>query len=469
MTQHPVPRRLDNFLTARLSSSQFTWREIMNLTVPCVLDSLSIMFINMLITMLISQNGETSMAAVSLAGPIGALISCLFNGLGAGGTVVVAQCCGKKDPVLVNRAIGMILWVIVLIGCLTCLPFLLFPGKILTVLYPKAEAEVLSKASVYLFGNTLSILIFTVYSAIFCVLRGLGEAKKCLVLSIIINVAYLLFSILFLNFLHMDIQGSVIALNLARLVGALAAIASLFFIHPPVSMDIRHFFAYDHDLMRATMQVSVPFGIEQICISCGSLVSQVYMITLGTTAVATQSIANSLMGLLHCAASAIGNVSVAVVGRCIGANRRDEAYTYGNRLNELTLILLVLSAVIFYPLLPPLLRQYKPSPEAYDMARKILIASIPALLIFWPMSSTIPSTLRSASDTVFPSVISLIVLWVVNTGLGYFLAIPMNMGLWGVWIATWLSWAIRTVCFYARFRSKKWLNKAHLSKATQDV
>ena len=69
-----------------LSGSIFTWQQILRMTVPYVLDSLSIMLIGMLITALISKNGETSVAAVSLVGPITNLVVCMFNGIGAGGT-----------------------------------------------------------------------------------------------------------------------------------------------------------------------------------------------------------------------------------------------------------------------------------------------------------------------------------------------------------------------------------------------
>ena len=110
------PRRLDAWLNRSLSSSQFTWREVVSLIFPSVLDSLSITFIGMLITVLISKNGEISVAAVSLVGPITGLITCLFSGISAGGTVVVAQCCGKGNPEILKRAVGMTLWLTVLIG-----------------------------------------------------------------------------------------------------------------------------------------------------------------------------------------------------------------------------------------------------------------------------------------------------------------------------------------------------------------
>lgn len=54
-------------------------------TFPNVLDCLSIMFISMLITALISSNGEASVAAVSLVTPLTWMITCIFNGISAGG------------------------------------------------------------------------------------------------------------------------------------------------------------------------------------------------------------------------------------------------------------------------------------------------------------------------------------------------------------------------------------------------
>lgn len=463
MEQRSVPRRIDVFLTRWLSSSVFTWREILNLTIPSVLDSISVMFINMLITALISKNGESSISAVSLVGPVVGLILCLFQGIGAGGTVVVAQCKGRQDTELLKRAIGIILRLTVLVGVIACIPFLLFPRQILIALYPKAELLVLEKAIIFLSGSVWSILIFTVYTAAFNVLRGLGESKKCLLLSIIINVAYLLLSILFLNYLNMDIQGSVLALILARLIGAASAVALLLLIHPPVPMQARYLLTSDPSLIRSTMKVGIPLGLEQVFANLGGLVSQMYMIPLGTTALATHAITNSLLGLLYAPASSMNSISVAIVGRCIGAGKSEDAYTYGKRSRQLALLFLILTSAIFYPALPLLLRQYKPSAEAAQMVTGLLLATLPCLLLFWPASSVTPNTLRAGSDTNYPSVVSLIVLWLVNTGLGYLLARPLGLGLWGVWIACWASWAIRALLFLLRYRSRKWLRIATFS------
>ena len=203
----------------------FTRRELARMTFPFILDSLSIMLISMLITALISSAGETSVAAVNLVSPIFTLIVCLMNGISAGGTVEVAQSYGSRDMERTALAAGHILWMTFLSGTVLSLLLILFPRPILTALYPQAEPEVLEKASTYMVEGSFSLIIFTVYTGIFCILRGLGASGKCLCLTIVINVAYLLFSILFLNILKLDILGSALAQILARARGSACALS----------------------------------------------------------------------------------------------------------------------------------------------------------------------------------------------------------------------------------------------------
>lgn len=55
--------------TVSQESHVFTRRQLASMTLPFILDSLSIMLISMLITALISSAGESSVAAVNLYRP----------------------------------------------------------------------------------------------------------------------------------------------------------------------------------------------------------------------------------------------------------------------------------------------------------------------------------------------------------------------------------------------------------------
>lgn len=457
-----------SFLNRFLSSSVFTSQEVLKMTGPFILDSLSIMFINMLITALISSAGESSVAAVSLVGPIFTLVVCFLNGIAAGGTVAVTQSYGSGDIQKTKEAAGHILWLTALIGTVLSLALILFPKTILTTLYPSAEPIVLEKAVEYMIGGSISLIIFTIYTGVFCILRGLGESKKCLYLTIIINVAYLLFSILFLNVLKMDIQGSSLALILARTIGSLSALAFLFLPkNLPIRLDLKSIFSYRKNILSTIMQVSVPFGMEQLFLYGGNIVMNIFTAPLGTTILAVNSIASSLFGMVTAAANAAGNLSVTVVGRCIGAREKKSAFSYGWKMLVLALLLILVGCAVFYPFFPLLLKEfYHASPEATAESLRLLRNILIPTFLFWSVSNVVPYTLRSANDTVFPSALSMVSMWMVRVGGGYLMAIHLGMGLDGLWIAMWAEWAFRDLFLIPRFLRKKWLNKADHKPAT---
>ena len=451
-----IKQRAAALYARHLPDSVFSSREIMKMLVPIILDSLSIMMINMLIVALISQSGEASVAAVNLVSPIIYLIMCLFNSISAAGTVVVAQVWGRSGKEQVSSAAGHVLWLIFAAGAVCCLPFMLFPRPILMAFYPSAEPLVMEKAVVYLVGCSFSILAFTIYTGVFCILRGLGESQRCLVLTIIINVSYLLFSFLFINILELDIQGSALALILARVLGSVSGVVLLFCWKPPVRIRLRDIFSLDVPLLRSIFHIGAPFCVEQLFASGGSLIMTMFMAPLGTSALAAHSVANSLMGVIHGAGNAAGTLSVTVVGRCVGAGEMEAARRYGAGMNWICRILVAAASVVVYPLMPLLLRLYNPSTEAYGMALHLLVCTLPALLLFWPLSVTLPNTLRAAGDTVFPSVLSLAAMWIIRVFLGYWMTVPLGLGLMGVWGSMWIEWGVRALCLKIRFDRRKW-------------
>lgn len=434
----------------------------MRMAVPFVLDSLSIMLILSLITALISSSGEDSVAAVNLANPILTLIICCLNGISAGGTVAVTQALGSGDQQKVREAAGHILWLIALVGTALSLVLILFPQQILRGLYGQADPAVLEKAIRYLQGSAVSLIIFTVYTAVFSILRGMGESQKCLYLTIIINVSNLVFSVLFINVLKMDIQGSCLALITARTIGSGSALMYLLLPRDlPIRVKSGDVFIFRKSLFHEIMRLSVPLGLEQVFLYGGNILVTGFLVKLGTTAVAVHAIANSLFSLTVSPALAVGNLAVTVVGRCVGAREKKWAYDYGARMNVLALLLLAAGMAVLYPLYPYLLeRLYHANGGSCAQALTLLRRIALPMLLFWPVSNIMPNVLRAASDAVFPSVLSFASMWIVRVGLGYVLAIRYGLGLDGVWLTMWAEWAVRSVILLVHFKRKRWLDAA---------
>ena len=194
-----ISTSVNNYLSKHFASTMFTHKEILDMLFPLILDMFFINAINMLTTSMISSSSQASVAAVSMINPITTLVLCLLNAIAAGGTVVVAQYKGRGDQIKINEASGHTLLITVGISFGICALMMFFASPIVHVLYGNAEELVVSKSITYLAGSSISLIIYSLYSAVFAIFRGLGETKICLKLTVYINVSYFLFSYIFIN------------------------------------------------------------------------------------------------------------------------------------------------------------------------------------------------------------------------------------------------------------------------------
>jgi len=452
-----LPHSVDSFLSRKLSSSTFTWRMVGVLLYPLILDSLFSNLISLLASAMVSQNGEASVAAVSLVAPICTVITNITDCIVCGGGVLIVQCYGRGDSSRLNASIGMTLWIPLAACIAAALPMILFPRQLLMLLYPEAEAIVFEKAAVYLVWNALSTIPFAIMTSALTIFRALGQTNRVMVTNIISNLSHLIFSVLFLNIMKLVILGCSLALVFARILGGGLGAILLFVWKPSVRSKLREMLVFDKELFRSTMKTSIPYTVDMLIGSASSIMINAYMILLGTTALATHSIANQLMRMLYAVPYAAVTLSQILVGRCIGAGKQEEAYTYGNRCVKLYRIIQILAAAVFFMLLPLLQQLFQTSAEVSATTTKLLLKYFPGLVILFPLCYVYMATIRAAGDSTYITFVSGGSMLLLNTGLGYLLAIVLDMGLLGVWIALWSNWLICGLLMWRRFRSRAWL------------
>ena len=452
--------KVNNYLSKQYGSTMFSHQEIMNMLFPLILDMFFINVISMLTTAMISSSSQESVAAVSMINPVATLVLCLLNAIAAGGTVVVAQYKGRGIQSKINEAAGHTLLITVGIAVVVCTLMIVFASPIVYLLYAHAEPVVFAKASQYLTGVSVSLVIYSVYSAVFAIFRGLGETKICLNLTLYINISYFVFSYILINILSLDIYGTIWALILARRLGALVCLYHLFMKKDRVLyMKLKEIFRFDMQVFRSMLKISIPFGSEQLFFYGGTILVQKYMVDLGTASVASNAIASSLFALVYAAPMAVGNLATTVIGQCMGAGEKELVRWYGKKLIVLSTILSFLSILVFIPLQPWLTGLFHPEPETVPLIGRLLMIAMMPMLFFWPMSTVMPYTLRSAGDATYSSVVSLITMWVIRVGAGYIAAIPLGYGIEGVWVCMSMEWIVRTMFFWLRYRGDGWLSK----------
>lgn len=204
------------------------------------------------------------------------------------------------------------------------------------------------------------------------------------------------------------------------------------------------------------MFIGLPFAAEQLFFNGGKLLTQTFIVQLGTLSITVNAISNSLSLLFQVGGSTLSVAIVTVVGQCIGRREIDDARKFIRSFLWLSCAFFVVITAVLLAIFPSLVGLYNPPSEIVpDIFQLIIIISV-AQPLFWSLSFILPSAMRAAGDSTFISIVSLLTMWLFRVILGYILGITLQFGLVGVWIAMVAEWGIRGAVFYMRFRGDKW-------------
>ncbi|MFC3750008.1 MATE family efflux transporter [Paenibacillus sp. GCM10012306] len=439
-----------------LSGESMDYRQIIALFIPILIDQAFIIGLNLVNTAMISSSGVSAVSAVNMVDSLNIFLINVFVAVATGGTVVVAQYKGSGNDRMVSQATAGSVTSVSLIALGIGLLLMGFHTPILNLLFGSASADVLDSARIYLIGSSISYLGIAVVQAVCGALRGVGKTRASLMLSLIMNLLYVVLNVVFISLLHMGVLGMTLAINIARYVGMACALYYLFKIDTTLRVRVRDLFHIPMTMLRKIMFIGLPFAAEQMFFNGGKLLTQVFIVSLGTYAIATNAIAGSLAMVFQIPVSALSLTIVTVVGQSIGRGNVSDARKFIKAFLWIGSGSLAVIALILMPLFHPLVSIFSPPPEIiHDLFVVLLVNSI-AQVPLWAISFVLPSALRAAGDSKFTSITSMLTMWLFRVILGYILGIVLGYGILGVWLAMNSEWAVRGGIFLWRFRGKKW-------------
>ena len=445
-------------LEKMLTTDQFSYQEIRNMFLTLTLDQFFIYFISMLSTAMVSSVGEAAIAAVSMVGTINGMVSLMFSSLATGGAIVVARAKGLGDRKEIRRAIGEVtglcgLTALVLSTLLYCLAEVL-----VRLLYPNVEPLLVEYAVRYMRMIAISFIPYSVFNAVFNIFRNLGDTRSSLLLTIVINVAHLLLSMLFINGMQMGVAGSGLSYIVARVIGMALAVFWLMRVHNDYGVKLHHFFRFNPKVSREIFGLGMPLAVESLLLQGGMLLVQVYLARLTTTDLAAHAVANSMLNLYNTTAGALTTLTGTVCGQCYGARQYDLTRQYCKNIIKAGRFVLLATVILLYPLTPLLLKLYKATEQGSAIIWTALSIGVFSMPLFW-CDGNIPSmVLRVAGDSMFTGAVSVAALALGRCLLGYVLTISLGLGVPGIWIALVFEWAFRSVVLHMRLKGDAWLH-----------
>ncbi len=451
-----IKQQLSCLMEKHLSGKSIHSQQVLALALPIFLEQAFILGINFFNTALISTAGVAAISAVNMVDSLNLLMTTVLVAVATGGTVVVAQYQGSHNQEMVSRSTEQTVAAVPLLALGLALVLIVLRDPILWLLFGSAEADVFSNARLYLMGSVLSYPAFGLYQGCVCCLRGVGRTRPALALTLINNVSYIIVNTLLISVFHWGVVGIAVGLNVAR---GLGAVCSLFFL---TRLDDTLHFQYkgalrlNKDILRRIMYIGLPFAAEQVFFNGGKLLTQTYIVALGTLAITSNAICWSIIMVLQIPSNTISQVAVTVIGQCMGQRQVDDSRKFIRTFLVLSSVCYVIMLLIIQPLLPGLIGIFNPPEQIIAEIQRIVMVTAIAMPFVWSPSFIIPASIRAAGDAKFSSVVSLFCMWGLRVAGGGLLALPLGFGLIGIYLAMIVEWAIRAGIFLFRVKGNKW-------------
>lgn len=447
---------MNSLLHRFFSGESMDYRQMLALFLPILIDQAFILGLSLINTAMISSSGVAAVSAVNMVDSLNIFLINVFAAVATGGTVVVAQYKGSGNGEMVARAAAGSITSVTLLASAIGLLMIALHGPVLRGLFGSASPDVMEQARIYLIGSSISFIGLGVVQSVCGALRGMGKTRASLMLSFIMNILYVALNVCFITFLHMGVTGMSVALNIARFAGAACALYYLFKVDETLHLRVRDLLRVPVAMLRKIMYIGLPFAAEQMFFNGGKLLTQMFIVSMGTYAIATNAIATSLVNVMQIPAAALSIAIVTVVGQCIGGGNLEDARKFIRSFLWLCSIFSTLTFLLLMPLYMPLVSVFAPPADIVDDIFWVVFLTTLAQIPLWPISFILPSALRAAGDSRFTSISSMLSMWLFRVVFGYLLGITLGLGVLGVWLAMCCEWGVRGVIFLWRFRGKNW-------------
>ena len=442
-------------------------RELLKISAPMVVEHLAIAAMGMISTMLVASIGEHATSALGMVDSVSNLIIALFAALTTGGTIVVAQYIGKQDIMSAKRAAGQAILLTVIFSAVVLAVLLLFNVQVLDLLFGEAEADVMAAALTFLFIISFSFPVLAVTQTIFGILRGSGDTLTPMVISILMNGVNLGLGFVLINGLDLGffaipafgVTGAAMGLVIARILGLSAAVFFIVRKARGVRLNRLRFFKPDMPIQKTILNLGMPTSFESALFHVGRLVTQVFIVSISTAAIATNTIAGSIANFVNVPGMALATGVMILIGQRVGRGQVEDVKTTALFATVVASLMFAALCFIMFFVRQPIFALFNPSEEALSYLPMVFISYLVVTPLLWGVSFVLPAALRATGDVVYPMVVSISTMLVIRVAFSYIFAIVMNMGIMGIWLAMYLDWAARGVFFIPRLLRGKWKGK----------
>ncbi|NLL71266.1 MAG: MATE family efflux transporter [Epulopiscium sp.] len=442
-----------------LKDKQF-FAALLGIALPITLQNLIGSSLNMVDTLMISNLGDASVAAVGLANQIYFFYMITVLGVQSGSSIFIAQFWGKKDTENIQKVLGLALTISSILGVIFTTSTLLMPEYLMK--FFTHDTQVIQLGSLYLRGVSLTY-IMTAFSFAFGVAsRSIGQAKMPMRASLISFFINIIFNYLLIfgkfGFPALGVLGAAYGTLIARMVELAIIIYAIYKHHNILAIKPKEVINWNGDFVKKYLKTTYPVIINEAFWSLGMVMYSVAYAKISTEAVAAIQIATNVQNIFLVLSRGLANACTVMIGNKIGAKEEEEAITYANRFLWISVIQGLLLGIILYFSASSIVKIFNNiTPEVYTIAVQML--KIMAFVFFIKMfnGNLIVGVLRGGGDTTFSMWLDVGAVWFVGVPLAFLGAVVFKLPVHWVTALVSLEEIVKALAGIPRLLSNKWI------------
>ena len=436
--------------------------EVLKLALPAVGEMILYMMIWVFDTMMVGRyGGNLAVSSVGLGSEIISTFSNIFiaSGISIGITSLVARSMGanKYEKAEEYATLGFILGLFTAI----ILSFIFFYFSNNILILAGANEEVVILGGTYLKIAAIGIFFSMLMNSLNGALRGSGNTRIPLFASIIINIINVTLDYLLIfgemGFPELGVKGAALATTTAQIIGFIFILIYVFK-YSTIKPRFKYLVEFKTKPFSSLIKLSIPSSLQEGAFSISRLLSNIFIISLGTIAFAANQITTTIESVSFMPGWGFAVAATTLVGHKMGEGDYKKAKDYANTSIFLGVIVMLFCSVLFL-VIPNLLIKLFINPSETEVIRLgtycLMIASIEQP--FMGISMIVGGSLKGLGDTKTPFKVALFSSWIIRLPLMFLIIYVLKLSVVYVWIITSFQWVIDGTLVY--FLYKKSFNK----------
>ena len=419
----------------------YVWK----LSIPGIMAQISSILMQYIDAAMVGHLGASASAAIGLVASSTWVIGSIISSSCIGYTVQAANATGAgeqdtaRDLLTQSISVSLILDLILMIIASSVSFFL--PSWL------GADESIQHDAFCYFLVYSLSIPFYHMVYLMSGMLQCSGNMKVPSILNVLMCVFDVIFNFVFIFILKLGVMGAALGSCAAAFVTSCIMLTYTLKKSSYLNLRDHKWIFYRKEPFIKAVKLAVPVAVESTAFT-GALVVVTRIISpLGSVALAANSFATTAESLCYMPGYGIQEASTTLVGQSSGAKRKDLSRSFAWITIFMGMSVMAVMGFVMYIICPFALKLLTPVEEIQNLGVKVLRIELFAEPLYGA-AIVCSGALRGCGDTLVPSIMNLVSIWIVRLGLSLILVTPY--GLTGIWIAMTAELCFRGVIFLIR-------------------